>query len=100
MFLIDGSQMGIADGLVFSLFAILMVFAVLVIIIAITSFISYLINKFTKKEVIKEIKEERKVAKNLNIEDDDMMVAVLIASIDYQNEIKQDVRLTNVRRIK
>ena len=100
MFLIDGSQMGIADGLVFSLFAILMVFAVLVIIIAITSFISYLINKFAKKEVTKEIKEERKVAKNLNIEDDDMMTAVLIASIDYQNEIKQDVRLTNVRRIK
>lgn len=100
MFLIDGSQMGIADGLVFSLFAILMVFAVLVIIIAITSFISYLINKFAKKEVTKEIKEERKVAKNLNIEDDDMMAAVLIASIDYQNEIKQDVRLTNVRRIK
>ena len=100
MFLVNGSQMGIVDGLVFALFAILMVFAVLVIIIAITSFISYLINKFTKKEVAKEIKEERKVAKNLNIEDDDMMVAVLIASIDYQNEIKQDVRLTNVRRIK
>ena len=100
MFLVDGSKIEIVDGLVFSLFAILMVFAVLVIIIAITSFISYLINKFAKKEVTKEIKEERKVAKNLNIEDDDMMVAVLIASIDYQNEIKQDVRLTNVRRIK
>lgn len=100
MFLVDGSKIEIVDGLVFSLFAILMVFSVLVIIIAVTSFISYLINKFTKKEVIKEVKEERKVAKNLNIEDDDMMVAVLIASIDYQNEIKQDVRLTNVRRIK
>ena len=100
MFLVDGSKIEIVDWLVFSLFAILMVFTVLVVIIAITSFISYLINKFTKKEVAKEIKEERKVAKNLNIEDDDMMVAVLIASIDYQNEIKQDVRLTNVRRIK
>lgn len=100
MFLVDGSKIEIVDGLVFSLFAILMVFSVLVIIIAVTSFISYLINKFAKKEVTKEIKEERKVAKNLNIEDDDMMVAVLIASIDYQNEIKQDVRLTNVRRIK
>lgn len=100
MFLVDGSKIEIVDGLVFALFAILMVFSVLVIIIAITSFISYLINKFAKKEVTKEIKEERKVAKNLNIEDDDMMVAVLIASIDYQNKIKQDVRLTNVRRIK
>ena len=77
-----------------------MVFSVLVIIIAVTSFISYLINKFTKKEEVKEVKEERKVAKNLNIEDDDMMAAVLVASIDYQNEIKKDVRLTNVRRIK
>ena len=96
-FVLDGKDV---NGLVFSLFAILMVFTVLVVIIAITSFISYLINKLTKKEVIKEVKEERKVAKNLNIEDDDMMVAVLIASIDYQNEIKQDVRLTNVRRIK
>ena len=99
MFLIDNTNVGIVDGLVFALFAILMVFAVLVIIIAVTSFISYLINKFTKEEV-KEVKEERKVTKNLNIEDDDMMAAVLVASIDYQNEIKKDVRLTNVRRIK
>lgn len=100
MFLIDNTNVGIVDGLVFALFAILMVFAVLVIIIAITSFISYLINKFTNKEEVKEVKEETKVTKNLNIEDDDMMAAVLVASIDYQNEIKQDVRLTNVRRIK
>ena len=100
MFLIDNTNVGIVDGLVFALFAILMVFSVLVIIIAVTSFISYLINKFTKKEEVKEVKEEKKVTKNLNIEDEDMMVAVLIASIDYQNEIKKDVRLTNVRRIK
>ena len=100
MFLINNTNVGIVDGLVFALFAILMVFSVLVIINAVTSFISYLINKFTKKEEVKEVKEERKVAKNLNIEDDDMMAAVLVASIDYQNEIKKDVRLTNVRRIK
>ena len=45
-----------------------------------------------------ELKNDAEI--NTNIEDDDMMAAVLTASIDYQNEIKQDVRLVNVRRIK
>ena len=100
MFLVDSNNMSIVDGLVFALFAILMVFTVLLVIIAITSLISYVINKLDRKETVKEVKEEKKVTKNLNIEDEDMMAAVLVASIDYQNEIKQDVRLTNVRLIK
>lgn len=100
MFLTEKVVMSGTEGLVFALFAILMVFTVLLVIIAITSLISYVINKLEKKETVKEVKEEKKVTKNLNIEDEDMMVAVLIASIDYQNEIKKDVRLTNVRRIK
>lgn len=31
--------------------------------------------------------------------DEDMQIAVLIATIDYQNETKKDVRLKNVRKI-
>ena len=34
-----------------------------------------------------------------DIQDEDMMVAVLIASIDYQQEINKDVRLIQVKRI-
>ena len=37
--------------------------------------------------------------KNTKILDDDMMVAVLIASIDYQEEIKKDVKLVSVKEL-
>ena len=43
-----------------------------------------------------------KVQKNQIIEDivdDDMMVAVLVATIDYRNQTKTDVRLKNVKQI-
>ena len=35
-----------------------------------------------------------------NIEDEDMMVAVLIATIDYRKEINKDVRVVNVKEVK
>lgn len=34
-----------------------------------------------------------------DIKDDDMMVAALVASIDYYNEIKKDVRIMSIKEI-
>ncbi len=56
-----------------------------------------------KKEVVTTPKVEtprvRKQIKLEDIKDEDMMVACLIATIDYANEIKEDVHLVSVREL-
>ena len=106
--IIDGNQVGnLSDGALVTLISILMVFVILLIIIGITTLIFKAIGLFEMKKEIDEYKktggykeEETEVEKpNIDIKDEDMMVAVLVASIDYQNEIKKDVRLVNVKEL-
>ena len=42
----------------------------------------------------------KKTGKNTEIKDEDMMVAALIATIDYTNETKKDVRLVSIKQIR
>lgn len=60
-------------------------------------------NFFKKKTVEKQVEETPKVErKPLTIEDitdEDMMVAALIATIDYATEVKTDVRLVSIKQI-
>lgn len=52
------------------------------------------------KKAKKESKvEERKQISIDDIKDDDMMAAVLVATIDYANETKKDVRLISIKQI-
>ena len=108
--ILDGSETGnFSDGALVTLISILMVFVILLIIIGITTLIFKLIGLFEMKEEIDEFKkhgtvpesliEQTDTLKNTKILDDDMMVAVLIASIDYQEEIKKDVKLVSVKEL-
>ena len=109
LFVIDkGEEITIGKGALYSLLSIVLVFLILLIIIGITSLIYKMMGLFALKKELDETKEKAKksytsIAKiessSTEIEDDDMMVAVLIASIDYQEEIKKDVRLVSVRKI-
>ncbi len=92
------------DGLIPSLVCILIVFAILIAIYLIVT----LVNKFKALDVKKQEVKETETKTNTqsfertkleDIEDDDMMAAVLVATIDYRNEIKEDVRLIRVRKI-
>jgi Na+-transporting methylmalonyl-CoA/oxaloacetate decarboxylase gamma subunit len=91
------------DGIIHSLVNIILVFAVIAVIITGCYLASKLIDKTENKEKVKE-KPESKPSniqqKNTNITDDDMMAAVLVATIDFRNEVKEDVRLVSVREIK
>ena len=94
--------------------SIVIVFAVLIVIIFITHFLFLGINKtfeaidksdskfarFLKrnKKVTNEV--EKTTPAKVEITDDDMMAAVLVATIDYQNEVKTDVRVVSVKEIK
>ena len=102
------AEMPLSQGALYALLSILMVFAVILIIIGITTLIFKLLGLFELKKMLDANKKKANLVaetdnsneKNKDITDEDMMVAVLIATIDYQNEIHQDVRLISVKEVK
>lgn len=96
--------LGLGDGALYSIICILVVFSVLAIIILASYGSSKLVDYIQTKNT-KEVTEQKTVTpptevKNTNITDDDMMAAVLVATIDYRNEVKKDVRLVSVKEVK
>lgn len=89
----------VGDSLLIALISMLLVFIVLTIIYGIVSLMKYIkIKDNPEEEVSNQPVFERN--KNVEIKDDDMMAAVLVATIDYVNETKKDVRLVSVEEIK
>lgn len=78
------------DAVILSLLCILVVFAVLVVITLILS----LLNKIKALDV-----KEPVYMKDGTEVDDDMMAAILVASIDYRKEIKEDVKVVSCKQI-
>ena len=101
--ILDGSQRSFKEGAIVCLVAILIVFTVLLLIIAISSLVSKLIDKFDKEEN-KNVATNTPVAQNskvaIDINDEDMMAAILVATIDYRNEVKEDVKVISVKEVK
>lgn len=91
------------DGAIVCIVAILLVFTVLLVIIAVTALISKLIDKYLKPKanVTPVVNNSTTNADNVavDINDDDMMAAILVATIDFKNEVKEDVRVVNVRKV-
>lgn len=101
--IMDGTQRNFGEGAIVCLTAILIVFVVLLIIIGASSLISLIINKFSKKEnKVATVTNNPSESKSLsiNVEDEDMMAAILVATIDYRNEIKKDVKVISVKEVK
>ncbi len=84
-------------GVIVSIIAILIVFAVLLLIICCVKLLSVFCKNV--KDTPKEVKQSKKFNKLTDIKDEDMMVAALIATIDYSNETKKDVRLVSIKQI-
>jgi len=111
---LDGSKDAYSDPSVWgnsaiaSIVAILMVFLILIIIIGITYLIFKFLGYFELKKQLDEFKSDKNEGSNqvsapsvkFDENDQDMVAAVLVATIDYQNEIKQDVKLVSVKEIK
>ena len=96
--------LNLGDGALYSLICVLVVFAVLAIIIGVSygssKLVDYLQTKNTNEVKNETLDQQTKEVKNTNITDDDMMAAVLVATIDYRNEVKKDVRLVSVKEVK
>lgn len=86
----------LADGLFISIFSICVVFLIILLI----SLVIHLFKYFREKPItiIPEL-ETKKILSIEDIVDEDMMVAALVASIDYQNITKGDVRVISIEEL-
>ncbi len=90
----SGGKISFGDALLISLIAIILVFLVLIIIILVTGGISKGMEKIEAKTQIMP-KEENKL---LN-EDEDAVVASIVATIDYYNETGKNAKLISIEKI-
>ena len=102
--IMDGSKKyDFGNGAIVCLVAIIIVFTVLLVIIAASALVSKLIERFVKEETKPVLKNSQTVHNDsiaIDINDEDMMAAILVATIDYRNEVKEDVKVINVREVK
>lgn len=102
--IMDGSKKyDFGNGAIVCLVAIIIVFSVLLVIIAASALVSKLIERFVKEEAKPVLENSPTVHNNsvaIDINDEDMMAAILVATIDYRNEVKEDVKVINVREVK
>ena len=78
------------DALLLSLLCVALVFSVLIII----SLVMMLMNKIRALDV-----KEPVIMKDGTEVDDDMMAAILVATIDYRKEKKEDVKVISCKLI-
>ena len=111
----DDNYIGFGKACLIALVAVLIVFLVLCLIIGSIKLLQICVAAIEKKKASKApaVSEEKpQTVENKNegvvdattIEDDDMMAAVLVATIDYaeenaKNGIKKDIKLKSVKRI-
>ncbi|MDD3712614.1 MAG: OadG family transporter subunit [Candidatus Izemoplasmatales bacterium] len=86
------------EGVEISLFSILIVFLLLGFVALSISWLKYIVVENKPKEDLIN-KTSQKPISIADIKDEDMMVAALVASIDYYTEINKDVRVTSIREI-
>mgnify|MGYP003373958324 CR=1 FL=1 len=95
----------VGEGALYSILAIAMVFAILLIIIGVTYLVFKITGLFDLKKELDAAKKAKEGASapassgEVTIKDDDMMAAVLVATIDYRLTHKSDVRVVSVKEI-
>lgn len=93
MYIPIGETFGLVDALIVAFIAILIVFAVLSVIIVVTSVFSKVLIKVDNKKNI-----NPRIENKILEEDEDAVVATIVASMDYYNETKKNARLVSITR--
>lgn len=96
--------MGYGESGLIALVCITIVFLMLALLWGITSLFRFITPKKKENKVVNEdtlpLQKENKPFTMDDITDEDMMVAALVATIDYHNEIKEDVRVVSIKEIR
>lgn len=84
---------GFIDSLIVALIATFIVFVVLVVIIVVTNMFSKVVIKIDRRKNI-----HPRIENKLLDEDEDAVVATIVASMDYYNETKKNARLVSITK--
>jgi Na+-transporting methylmalonyl-CoA/oxaloacetate decarboxylase gamma subunit len=87
----------LTEGLFVSLFSIVIVFVLLSLIALVIQSLKYTHKK--PKEIPLKAQKYVKPFELSDIKDEDMMVAALVASIDYFEETKENIRVISIKEI-
>ena len=88
-------------GGIVAVVSILMVFLILVLIIFLTELVAKAMgNDEEKEETVVETKAVTPSVDHLDLNDEDATVAALVASIDYRNKTKKNIRVVSIREVK
>ena len=103
--LINGFGEDLGQGGLVSVIAVLLVFAILTVIIAITFGAGKLIDKYATKADSKKVAPAQTSSTNqskidVDMNDEDAIVATLVASIDYRQQTKKDIKVVSIKEIK
>jgi len=93
MYIPIGNEFGFLDSIVVAIIAIIIVFLVLALIIVFASIFSKIIISGNKRKFINPRRENK-----LLEEDEDAVVATIVASMDYYKETKKHARLVSITR--
>lgn len=95
------SRYDFLTGGIVAVVSILMVFLILVLIIFLTELVAKAMgNDEEKEETVVETKAVTPSVEHLDLNDEDATVAALIASIDYRNKTKKNIRVVSIREVK
>lgn len=95
------SRYDFVTGGIVAVVSILMVFLILVLIIFLTELVAKAMgNDEEKEETVVETKVVTPSVEHLDLNDDDATVAALVASIDYRNKTKKNIRVVSIREVK
>ncbi len=94
-----GKEITIGDGLTISLVAMTIVFLILLIIMGCLQLFVY-VGKLQADKVVEDVKPKtQKPVQKLDLNDEDMVVACLVATIEANKEYGSNMRVVNVKRI-
>lgn len=95
------SRYDFVTGGIVAVVSILMVFLILVLIIFLTELVAKAMgNDEEKEETVVETKAVTPSVDHLDLNDEDATVAALVASIDYRNKTKKNIRVVSIREVK
>lgn len=95
------SRYDFVTGGIVAVVSILMVFLILVLIIFLTELVAKAMgNDEEKEETVVETKAVIPSVEHLDLNDEDATVAALVASIDYRNKTKKNIRVVSIREVK
>ena len=95
------SRYDFVTGGIVAVVSILMVFLILVLIIFLTELVAKAMgNDEEKEETVVQTKVVTPSVEHLDLNDEDATVAALVASIDYRNKTKKNIRVVSIREVK